>query len=191
MIDLALNLIRQRLDDHLRTKFGVQDTLVALSPLMDEDGKPAAEARNRLVLFLTNIAHDAVPRARPRGDSRQIGMSDPVHLNIYFMLASGHDADIYAEGLKLIAAAMTFFQANPVFTPQNTPDMPDGLSHLSVEISNLKSEEIGQLWGNLGGRYVPSVMYKMRSVLIDAEAVQHVDPLIHTPGQTIVPEGTS
>ncbi len=191
MIDVALELVRRRLDDHLKAKFGTGDSLVALSPLLDEEGKPAAEARNRLVLFLVNIAEDAVPRGRTSGTSRQVVQAEPVHLDIYLMLASGHDADIYSEGLKLVSAAMMFFQSNPVFTPQNTPDMADGLSQLALEISNLRSEELGQLWGNLGGRYVPSVMYKMRSVMIDGQMVQRVEPLIRRPGQTVKPEAVS
>ncbi|MEM7296088.1 MAG: DUF4255 domain-containing protein [Pseudomonadota bacterium] len=189
MIDQALNLVRDKLDSNLRARFGVSDKLVALTPLVDEAGKPAAEARDRLTLFVINIAQDGIPRARPRGGSRQVTQHDPVHLDIYVMLAAGHDADLYSEALKLISAGMLFFQSHPIFTPQNTPDMPPGLNHLSLEISNMKSEELGQIWGNLGGRYVPSVLYKMRSVVLDANTVQRVEPLIQRPRETILPEG--
>lgn len=162
-------------------KFAVDGPLVVLSPLMGDDGKPVAEARNRLTLFVVNIAEDAVPRGAHMGHSLQVTDQPPVHLDIYFMLASGHDADLYSEGLKLISAAVSYFRSIPVRTLQNTPEMPEGLSKLSLEISNLRSEELGQLWGNLGGRYVPSVMYKMRSVMIDPGTIRTITPLIRQP----------
>lgn len=181
MIDLTLKLISDRLNAHLSALFSVSEELVAVGPLSDAEGKPTAESRNRLTLFVTNIAQDSVPRGAGGRGPLSGGQNPPIHLDIYFMLASGHDPEIYAEGLKLISAALMYFQANPVLTPRNAPEMPAGLSQISIEISNLKSEEIGQLWGNLGGRYVPSVMFKVRSVMIDAGAVSSVTPLVRGP----------
>lgn len=184
VIDQALKLISDRLNAHLASVFSVGEDLVAIGPLTDAEGKPTAETRNRLTLFLTNIAQDSVPRGAGR-HAMQIGQAPPIHLDIYFMLASGHDPDIYGEGLKMISAALMFFQAHPVMTPQNTPEMPAGLAQLTIELSNLKVEEVGQLWGNLGGRYAPSVMFKMRSVMIDAGVIQSITPLIRAPsGET-------
>lgn len=183
MIDQALQLVRDRLNDHLRVRFSVPEDLVNLSSLTDADGKPAQAARNRLALFLTNISRDAVPRSRSGGGAGPVVQAQPMHVDIYFIVASGHDAELYGEGLKLVSAALMFFQAQPVFTPQNTPDMPPGLSQLTVEVSNLRVDEISQLWSNLGGRYVPSIMFKMRSVVIDAGAVTGVTPTITAPSQ--------
>lgn len=181
MIDQTLKLIADRLNAHLSALFVVSEELVTVGPLNDAEGKPTAATRNRLTLFVTNIAHDAMPR---RGGARgplSDGQHPPVHLDVYFMLASGHDPEIYTEGLKLISAALMFFQSNPLLTPRTAPEMPAGLGQLSIEIANLKSEEIGQLWGNLGGHYVPSVMFKARSVMIDAGAVSTVTPLVRGP----------
>ena len=186
MIDLALSLVANRLNSHLAARYGVADELVSISPLIDAEGKSAPAARNRLVIFLTNIAQDSTVRStqKSRG-SPQIVQAPPIHLDIYFMLASAYDAETYTEGLKLISAALTYFQANPTLNPQNTPEMPSNLRQLTIDISNLKVEEMGQMWGNLGGRYVPSIMFKMRSVVIDAEAVSAIVPLITQPGLSI------
>ncbi len=72
------------------------------------------------------------------------------------MLAAAHEPDLYAEGLKQISASLMFFQANPVMMPRNLPDMPRGMSQLAIKMINLKFENLGQLWGGLGGRYLPS-----------------------------------
>jgi hypothetical protein len=187
VIDQALTLVAQRLNGHLTARYGVQDELVTLSPLSDAEGKPAPDARNRLVMFVTNIAHDPTPRGGRSRVSAQIVQSQAQHLDVYFMLASAYEAETYVEGLKLISSALAFFQAHPVMTPQSTPDMPVGLSQLSFEIANLKVEEMGQMWGTLGGRYVPSVMFKMRSVVIDAGALTNIVPLVSRPGQSVTP----
>lgn len=181
MIHQSLTLVRDRLNAHFRALYAVPEDLVALSPLCDSDGKPAAEARNRLAMFLTNIARDPVTRGARVPLAAGVGMAPPLHLDIHFMLASGHDAETYGEGLKLISSALQFFQTTPMLTPTNVPEIPSGLSQLSVEIANLNLEEVGQLWGNLGGQYVPSVMFKMRSVIIDAGAIDAVVPLIRAP----------
>lgn len=181
MIDQTLKLIADRLNAHLSGLFAVSEDLVGVGPLCDAEGKPTAETRNRLTLFVTNIAHDAMPRGPGVRGALSDGKHPPVHVDIYFMLASGHDPEIYSEGLKLISAALMFFQANPLLTPRNAPEMPVGLEQLSIEIANLKAEEVGQLWGNLGGHYVPSVMFKARSIMIDAGAVSSVTPLVRGP----------
>lgn len=188
MINAALSLLRDRLNAYLSARFGVSDDLVVMAPLSDAEGNPTAETRNRLAFFVTNIAEDGMPRGTSRATRGAFGGMQPIHLDVYFMLASGHDPEIYAEGIKLISASLMFFQGTPLLTPKNTPEMPPGLSQLSVEISNLKVEEVGQLWGNLGGRYVPSVMFKMRSVMIDASAVTQILPLVMDPDRHIAPD---
>ena len=191
MIDRALKLACGQLNAHLMRQFSVSEDLVVLSPLSDAEGKQAPEARNRLVMFLVNLAQDAVPRGRVGAMPSNLVQAQPLHLDIYFMLASAHDAELYGEGLKLLSAGVTFFQSFPVFSLKTTPEMPAGLTQLSFELSNLRSEELGQLWGNLGGRYVPSVMYKMRSVVVDGAAVQEVEPLVRAPGTELRPEGAA
>ena len=64
-------------------------------------------------------------------------MAPPMHLDLYFMLAAAHDPELYAEGLKQISASMMFFQANPLLTPQNLPDLPPQISLLRYSASML------------------------------------------------------
>jgi len=183
VIDQAMQITVDRLNGHLAGKFRMSEDFAALSPLTDGEGKPADIVRNRLAVFIVNLAHDAMPRGGALGVPRSAGLAAqenrrPINLDIYFMLAASYDPDTYGEGLKLLSAGMTYFQANPVITPDNTPNLPKGILQLSYEISNLRVEEVGQLWGNLGGRYVPAVLLKMRSVTVDAQAVSRIAPTI-------------
>ncbi|MEO1540627.1 MAG: DUF4255 domain-containing protein [Pseudomonadota bacterium] len=189
MLDAAVSVLVTRLDAHLRQRFGSPDSMVVQSMLTDGEGKPVAETRNRLALFVTNISQDTIPRkgAIPHVSAAGIGaiQQPPVHLNIYFMIAAGFDADNYSDALKVLTASVEFFQAFPLLTPSNTPEMPAGLSQLSIEISNLEMDTLSQLWGAFGGRYVPSVHYKMRSVAIDSTTIVSQTPLVSQPERAL------
>lgn len=175
MIDRAISLLAQRLNQHLRGRFGIADDLVAITALTDAEGKPAIATRNRLALFVTNIEHDTMARGagqRPIGIAGRLPVAQaPIHLNIHMMLASNFDPDNYLEALKILSHAVQFFQANPVFDRLNAPDLDPSLHQLSLEIENLGVDALSQLWGTLGGRYVPSVQYRIRTVAIDAGAM--------------------
>lgn len=191
VIDAALSLTAKRLNGHLAGRFEAAEDLVVLAPLTDPEGKPSDITRNRLALFVTNITEDPMPRRGHATGASIIGRAaeaPPLHLDIYAMLAAAHDPNIYGEGLKMLSAALMFFQTYPVMTPQNTPDMPRELQQLSFEISNLRPEEMGQMWGNLGGRYVPSVMFKIRTVTLTTGAIKSLMPTIRKPATTATPE---
>lgn len=181
MIDRAMTLVAHRLNAHLRAVFGLSEDVVALSPLVDGEGKTPETARNRLVLFISNIAQDATARGASRAPislAGQMRRAAPVHLDIYFILAASFDPEKYAEGLKLLTAGMRYFQANANLTPSTHPEMAPNLNQLSIDIANLGSDSLGQLWGNFGGAYAPSIQYKMRSVVIDSDAVIAIDPIV-------------
>ncbi len=154
------------------------DDLVVVTSLTDHEGKPAASARNRLVLFVTDVARESAARSvRVRsGSGGRIAVSpDPIHLNVYFMLAGNFDPDNYGEALKVLSHSVQFFQSNPVFNHRNAPEMAEGLEQLSCEIHNLSHEVSSHLWGVHGGRYVPSIHFKMRMIAIDSGVMERED----------------
>ena len=95
----------------------------------------------------------------------------PVHLNLLVMFAANFSGAVYVEALKLIECVIAFFQARPVFTHVNTPALDPGIDQLSFEIENLSLSDLSNLWGVIGGRYLPSVLYRLRMVTVDARQV--------------------
>jgi hypothetical protein len=185
MIDRAVNLVAQRLNAHLRARFGVADDIVAVSGLSDAEGKTPAGVRNRLALFVTGITHDTMSRGvlgRPPIVAGRLAVSPaPVHLNVHLMLAGCFDPENYLESLKILSHAIQFFQVNPVFDRITAPEMDRSIEQLSFEIENLDVDATSQLWGILGGRYLPSVQYRMRTVTIDAGALTAEALVIRAP----------
>ncbi len=100
MIDVALILLRDRLNAYFSAQFEVSEDLVVMAPLNDAEGNPTAETRNRLDIFVTIIVEEKTPRGAARGIRTALARMQPLHLDVYFMLASGHDPEIYGAGIS-------------------------------------------------------------------------------------------
>ena len=154
----------------------------------DAEGKTPAGVRNRLAIFVAGITHDTMARGVPgpgadawRGARAVSPM--PVHLTVHLMLASSFDPENYLESLKILSHAVQFFQVHPVFDRISAPEMDRAIEQLSLEIENLDTDGVSQLWGILGGRYLPSVLYRMRTVTIDAGALTAETLVIRAPAR--------
>ena len=94
MIDRAVSLVTSRLDQHLRQRFEISEEIVAVSGLTDAEGRPASEARNRLVAFIVGISEETNARIagkRPSGNARSVVVAEPIYLNLDLMIASNFD----------------------------------------------------------------------------------------------------
>jgi hypothetical protein len=84
------------------------------------------------------------------------------------MFAATFSGVNYPEALKFISQTIAFFQGRPVIDHQNTPDLDPRIDKLMLDIENLNAAELSNLWGILRGTYMPSILYRMRMVTIDA-----------------------
>ena len=99
----------------------------------------------------------------------------PVFLNLYILFASNSDnsgdkgdSDNYYVGLQKISFVVQFFQNQNVFTPQNTPCLAgSGIEELIFDLRTLSFQDLNNLWGVLGSKYLPSVLYKVRMLCIN------------------------
>lgn len=181
MVDKALNFVLGELDGHLKAKFGSVQELVVLSNIVDQDGSVPTEAENKLILTLINTEREsaaqsanAFPRS-PAGTSFS-HVNPPLNLNLYLLVAAQFSN--YDQALLMLSSAIGFFQGKQVFTSQNTPTFPRELEKLTVEIVNVKLEELSHLWGAIGAKYVPSIIYKIRMLTIqEAWVTEEIPPI--------------
>jgi len=100
----------------------------------------------------------------------------------------------YRNALHRISGIIEFFQSKNVFTVQNSPrfdtkDIDVNLLadiRLLPELYTLTFEQINHLWGSLGGKQSPFVMYKFRLVKIHSRISTAV-PVIDTIRNDIEP----
>lgn len=183
MIDTAIAQVAGQLNQALQRQFRVGEDLVVVCNLHEQDGTVAPQVVNKLAVFLVNVERESVPGAGPSGPGLQRSQvtAPPVHLNLMLMFAANYSGSNYPEALKFLASTVAFFQSRPLFTHQNTPGLDPRIDKLTLEIENLPISDLSNLWGMLSGRYLPSVLYRMRLLSIDARQIQAQVPRATQP----------
>jgi hypothetical protein len=101
-----------------------------------------------------------------------------VHLNLMLMFAANFGGSKYTEALKFISATIAFFQGRALFDHHNSPDLDPRIDRLALDIENLSVAELSNLWGILGGKYVPSILYRVRMITFDSGQITNLVPRI-------------
>lgn len=189
MINAAISHLAQQLNQQFKNNFQMAEDVVVVSNLVELDGSTAANANNKLVLTLVNIEKDNLPY-RPqlphRGNDRLAIHSNPLYLNLYVMMSANFGAGNYSEALKTISQAISFFQQQAVFDRQNSPGLDTRIEKLILDLENLKIPDLNNLWSLMGGRYLPSVLYRIRMITVDAGAIIGQVPMITDPNQNLL-----
>ena len=189
MIDAAINHIASNVNQQLMSSFGLNEDVVVVSNVLEQDGTVATHVNNKIVVSLVNIEKENVAMAQQSVAAssalRTIVTNPPIHFNLYLMFASYFSGSNYQEGLKFISQTISYFQGQSVFDHQNSPGLDRNINKLVMDIYNLDITDLSNLWGVLSGKYLPSVLYKMRMVTVDANTVRDQTAAVSAPGTTI------
>jgi hypothetical protein len=94
----------------------------------------------------------------------------PVYVNLYLLFTCIHST--YSTALTRLSQVIEFFQGQSFFTEKDgeagTLDAGEKF-RLIVEQQNLSFEQLNHLWGFLGGKQKPSVLYKVRLIPLEAK----------------------
>ncbi|MGN8069873.1 DUF4255 domain-containing protein [Mucilaginibacter sp. 22184] len=186
MIDQALTFLNTHLDSYLRLKLDPSNSnsfiQVANIAWNDNDTSGSTGTNNPANAFITlvNIEEDRIsksPENYVRQGSETTYKNPKIYLNLYVLFAV--NLSTYTESLKRLSFIIQFFQCQNVFTPLSSPDLPAGVEKLILDLNTLSFQDMNNLWGILGSKYLPSVMYKMRMISISEEFAQGNTPLLH------------
>lgn len=186
MIDQILTFLNTHLDSYLRLKLDPSNSnsfiQVANIAWNDNDTSGSTGTNNPANAFITlvNIEEDRIsksPENYIRQGSETIYKNPKIYLNLYVLFAVNLSS--YTESLKRLSFIIQFFQYQNVFTPLSSPDLPVGVEKLIMDLNTLSFQDMNNLWGILGSKYLPSVMYKMRMISISEEFAQGNAPLLH------------
>ena len=188
MIDAAINHIASELNQHLKRTFDVNEDVVVVSNILEQDGTVATHVNNKIVVSLVNIEKDSVPYRQQNvasvGAARSVVTSPPIYFNLYLMFASYFSGNNYQEGLKFISSTISYFQGQDVFDQQNSPGLSRNIDKLILDVENLNVTDLSNLWGILSGKYLPSILYRVRIVTYDSSAVKKQTPSLSKPQST-------
>lgn len=170
--------------------FDLNEDVVALSNIVEQDGNVATNVTNKLVVFLVNIEKDSTPGNLPKRETTQSDKAvmgyPPVHLNLYLMFAAHFSGNNYSEALKFLSHTISFFQRNPVFDHQNTPDLDNRIAQLTLDIENLNIKDLSSMWTILSGKYLPSILYKVRMLTFAADDIKVQIPVSRAPQPSVI-----
>jgi len=197
MISHALTIVMNELDKHLTDSYGADPSQVGLGNvsegLVTVPGNGSL-LRNKLYLSLVNIKEEKTLKNLPdriRNDSnlKVTYENPPIFLNFLILLTTTHTD--YVNALTILSRAIRFFQFKNVFTQDNVD--PASITTSSVPLNALDQletfklifdlysptmEEVNHLWGTLGGKQYPFVLYTLRMLDLKFRAVQKESGLI-------------
>lgn len=188
MIDKAMAFIVGELNNVLLARFEGNEKLAVLSSVSNPDGTLPPVIENKLVVSLINIEREGAAGGNTwqgRRESENINrVSPPFTLNLLLLITASFSSD-YAQALKALGVAMGLFQGKPSFNPQNSPDFPAEMEKLSMELVNMSIHEVNNVWAILGAKYMPSVIYKMRMLVLQENWISDRAPAVSGTGTRV------
>lgn len=187
MINAALQLLRDELASYL-------SSIDAATVVVDNIGLFETPSGNSLtdniVITLVNVEEESTLKNQPALKRPFIGNAtyenSPVYLNLYVLFTCNYSGTDYILALKRLSYVIRFLQSKNVFSASSSVsggsinldenDLVD--LKFTMELYTLTFEQINHLWGSLGGRQIPFVMYKLRLVSITERALVREIPLI-------------
>ncbi len=170
MIEKVLETLRSGIQDFLvrQSQFNLTNQpVVHASSVVGWDGRYAIPD-NGLGITLVNIEEERVLKPQNSTvvsrDGRVAHVNPEIRLNLYVLVAANFQN--YPTGLEFLTGAMRFFQVKSVFTRENTPTLNPAIEKLIVELFTMGFEQQNHLWGALGAKYLPSVVYRVRLLAI-------------------------
>jgi Pvc16 N-terminal domain len=136
-------------------------------------GENSANNDADIIISLINIEENRIsrdPRNYLKSGTGILLKNPAVHLNLtlLFTAIKSRTVNAYGSALQSLQQIIQFFQAKYVFDHTNTGDLDSGIEKLVLEMVSINPEQLNHLWSILGGKYYPSVVYKMRMVTIDS-----------------------
>lgn len=184
MIRTSLEFIKKELEAYIVER--EQDpanysagNVVDLKPLIKPNGDLNVTDTTHVTIMMAGVEEERREGKRPyyvpTDDKQFMRLNPPVELDllILFIAHNGH----YETALRDLSDVASFFQANPVFDQQRYPALNASVTdpvnkpwqlieRLTFKLYNLSFEQQNNLWAMLGGKYFPSLVYKMNMLTV-------------------------
>lgn len=191
----ALKIIQAELETHLGAYNPNGDEgkvlLENLAEGLDSNGGGAT--RDRLVVSLVNYREEKALKNLPtyvRNDAKLTARyeNQPIYLNFLVLLTATHSS--YEKAVLYLSRGIRFFQSKNVFTPDTVAPTTllaaqplNALDRLEtfkliLDLYSPSLEEVNHLWGTLGGKQYPFVLYMLRLLDLKFEAIDRESGLI-------------
>ena len=198
MISHGLTIVINELKKHIEDAYGVPASNDEVQSGNIAEGFASANGtggipREKLIFSVVNIKEEKSLKNLPnfvRNDTtlRATYENPPVFLNFQILLTATHTN--YNNALLVLSRAIRFFQSKNVFTQDDVspssitinapPNALDRLESFKLifDLYSPSLEEVNHLWGTLGGKQYPFVIYMMRMLDLKFRVVYNESGLI-------------
>lgn len=149
-----------------------------------EDDEPTES--NNIVLTLLHTEEETTMKNILNHEiegTKVVYKNNKVHLNLYIMFSANRND--YKESLKSVSKIVEFFQSKRIFTQSNTnfDRNLDGMDQIgdfkfTIDLFTPSFEEMNFIWGTLGGKQYPSIIYKISLLEVERDVTQSEGSLI-------------
>ncbi|WP_339705355.1 DUF4255 domain-containing protein [uncultured Kriegella sp.] len=175
MIYKVLQVITEEVNSYFE---GNPVSLENIATVMDSDGSDNQNTATDIVLSLLNMQEEFAMKNIPNNYTNGTTVeykNHRVNLNLYVLFSATNS--IYIEALKGISKIIEFFQGKNVFTQANSNFLREGEMldvgdfRFSIALYTPTFEELNFIWGTLGGKQYPSVLYKISLIELERNDV--------------------
>lgn len=179
MLDLALKFIADEVNGYLLQRTASDFGKVLPGYVVDDQGRWSV-AEDHLGLSLVNVEEERTLRDQvPRSvllEGQLASLPPDLKLNLVVIFTARFQK--YDHALRYLSHVLTFFQVHPLFSRETHPGLDARIPRLSMELLAYGPEQLNQLWAYLGGKYLPSSVYRLRLVALRDEAPGDIAPPI-------------
>ncbi len=159
MIAKVLTYYTSLLNENLSLRHSSPEGVATLGVI----GSSSSERANKMVVSLLNIERETAGGIAPQSQNmgrEHISKAPALLLNINIMIAAEYEDKSYSKSLTVLSDTLAFIQSRNRFSYS-------GVSY-TVELVPLSTVDLHNIWTTMGGHYFPSVVCKIRRVVIDA-----------------------
>jgi hypothetical protein len=194
MLSHALTIVINELNRHLKDSYGEATDLSALGNIAEGFTESAGGIeRGTTYISVVNIKEEKALKNVPHYARNDVTLTanyenPPAFLNFLILVVVTHKK--YMDALLGLSRVIRFFQSKNVFTqdsvspssitqglPLNPLDQLESFK-LIFDLYSPTMEEVNHLWGTLGGKQYPFVLYTLRMLELKFKAVQSESGLI-------------
>ncbi len=177
MIYETLQILKEQLENYFEEAGLGKNIILDNIALWESGSQDADRLDGKVVLTLLNMEEESTMKNTPsvkvvNGKSEYF--NPPVNLNLFLLVSA--NCTSYELSLSSISRTIEFFQGKKTFTSANTvynrlnPSLhPVDHFKFVVELFTPGFEILNHIWGTLGGRQLPSALYKVQIIEISRQ----------------------
>lgn len=173
MIKEVLTILKNKLNDPLKGLMDDDGEIAVVDDIAKHDDD-TSELDNKVVITLLNVEEESTLKNKSWYTRKTISENPPVYdmkkqnppayLNLYLMISANRTA--YDKALTNISKVIEIFQTNNVLEYVDS-DVEKNF-RFRIELHPVPFDQLSYIWGLLGGKVMPSVLYKISVIKIEA-----------------------